>query len=802
MDINLTILFINQDNCIEQTKLISNKDKLIKQSEYFKSILTKGFSEMDNNELNIDLTQLNCHLSLKHIQIFFDTLLEKYEYNITNNRDVKIIMDTKLKKNDFKHSITIDYGFTKDIPIHEFYILLTLCDYFSCEEFTKKIKRYLSQYKKIFGENATVDDIEDIDDEDYLENYEPSVHENFEIILDKLVDIDPMMLTPDLTYYTYSKLAEDFLQHIYYVYLTYKQGNNLRGFKYLLDIVKQLIKKNKRITKIVPRSIIKNIELSVDEIKQFPLEDCYNLINQTDGLVTTETYIFKVYDFYDTLNYEKSNERMFKLNKQIHSDYTLNQKCIKPKEEVLKLFQEKTKGLFDNMKWDNVILTGGFIFGLLNDLSESLIGSTDIDLFTYNDDSEATAKYLLNHFSQFKPYYSVRGKVVTIIIPTFPYDIQIIPTNYTTAYDVVNSFDFSYVKTYYDGNDVYTTLDGLLSLKYATTICTPTDEDSTLSNARLYKTLLKGLSIQCNSELKNEYIKDDVIDFIAMEKSEEIQMMLYKPGSIRKLAVHLTGVEMLPLIKTYYSSGQVTMNLDNLTVKESKDNKDDYDKFSQNMIVYTDIVELVLTRQFNKFEYFACKLDDGRVINSIAFETGFCKINQIFDESESRESKGLTFSLSMNTLLENNLNNLKNVLVPLWTSYVKSLSKRYDGCVKITSNIEYDGEGDPYTRSYLKIHVPENINVYKKYSKELHALESGDTVNFKCFINLWTDKPISSRNIQLSCKFMLDSFVIKRKDKNSQVKCCDEDVSCDESYEDIDEHQSFKKGILSDYNGA
>lgn len=798
MDITLTILFINQDGCIEQTKIHANKEQLIIKSEYFRSMLTNGFNENKKDELNIDLTHLKCNPSVKHIKVFFDILSDNYEYKPTNNRNIKVVIDTNSnKKTQFNHQMNIDYGLTKDIPLHEFYIMLILCDYFSYNVLKTRINNHLLQYKKLFGEDTSIYDLEDIKEDDDFDNYEPSLIESFHIDLNELVDIDTMMLTPDLTHYTYSKLIEDFLQHIYYNYLTYKQADKLKEFKHLLKVIKNLIKKNNRITKIVPKTNITNIKLSVEEIKQFRLEDCYELINQTNGLVITESNIFKVYDFYDILKYEKSNENIFKLNKQIHLDYKLNQKCIKPKEEFLKLFQEKTKGLFDNMKWDNVILTGGFIFGLLNDLSESLISSTDIDLFTYNDKSEETAKYLLKHFSQFKPYYSVRGQVKTIIIPSFPYDIQIIPTNHTTAYDVIHSFDFSYVKTYYDGSDIFTTFDGLLSLKYATTICTPTDEDNTLSNARLYKTLLKGLNIQYNSELKNDFIKKDTIDLIEMEQNEEIQMMLNKPGAIRKLAVHLSGIEMLPLIKTYYSSGQVTMNLDNLIKKKSNDNKDEYDKFSQNMIAYTDISQLVLYKQFKNIEYFACKLDDDRIINSIAFETGLCKINQIFDESKTRESKGLTFSVSMNTLLENNLDNLKNVLVPLWTSYVKSLSKRHDGGVKITSDVYYDCEGDPYTISYLKIHVPENINVYKKYSKELHALEFGDTVNFKCFVNLWTVKPISSRIIQLSVQFILDSFEIKgMKEINSTKKF---KMFCDEEPEVA---KQFKKGILSDYNGA
>lgn len=799
MDINLNILFVNHDNCIEQTKINANKETLIGKSEYFRSLLTSGFNETDKNELNIDLTHLKYNPSLKHINVFFNLQLHDYKYKSTNKRNIKLIMDTESDDGTkFEHHMEIDYGLTKEIPIHEFYIMLTLCDYFSCDEFKKRILKYMIQYKEIFGGNNLSNDFEDNEENQYVEEYDPSLTETFKIYLNTLSDIDTIILSTDLTNYTYSMVANNFIQNIYYNYLTYKQAEKLSEFKNLLNIIKSLMKRNNRSTKIVPRTKIEPIELSIDEIKQFSLEDCYELIARTDDLVTTDTFIFKVYDFYDVLNYEKNNQYLFKLNKKINLDYKIGQKCIKPKDEVLKLFKEKTKGLFDNMKWDNVILTGGFIFGLLNDLTASLISSTDIDLFTYNDQTEETAKYLLNHFNQFKPYYSVRGHVTTIIIPTFPYDIQIIPTSHSTAYDVIHAFDFSYVKTYYDGNDIYTTFDGLLSLKYATTNCSPTDEDNSVSNSRLYKTLLKGLSIQYNPEIKNDFIDDDTIDFEKMEQNEEIQMMLNKPGAIRKLANHLTGVEMLPLIKTYYMSGQVTMNLDNLHAlpEKEKDNSDDYDNFSKNVIAYSEIEELIPSGQTREINYLSFKLDDNRILRSVAFETGYCKTIKIFDNEHFGKDE-IVFLI--NSDIKNvyiPLSELRNAIDPLWNSYpVRAPRNTGKTSCRFTSlydpNEEEEEDNSDLQESYnvLKIYLSKKSKAYKKYEKEILRIQNGESANLKCLASMWYWN--KNQKIEAHMKFNLESIEFPGKKTNKANPGVKPKIKANK-----------QSSMLSDYNGA
>lgn len=340
------------------------------------------------------------------------------------------------------------------------------------------------------------------------------------------------------------------------------------------------------------------------------------------------------------------------------------------------------------------------------------------------------------------------GKVTTIIIPSLPYDIQIIPTDNSSPYNVVNSFDFSYVKTFFDGKEIYTTFDGLLSLKYAITICTPTDEDNSVTNTRLYKTLLKGLNIQYNSDIKNNFIKDDTIDVNAMEQNEELQMMLSKPITIRKLSNHLSGVEMLPLIKTYYSSGQVTMNLDNLQQDVKAESNDEYDKFTKNIIAYTDIVRLVDDFfAHGSFQYLGFELEDDRVIKSISLETGFKPIFQIFNGNDF--SKDIAFLFELNNDLQTNIIQLQNTLDRVWKAYFKKKSK-LTNLVKITYDI---GDEDDCIQC-LKVHVPENSAVYKKHKDEILKLKPDHVVNFKCVGKLGYAKGTK----QPYMKFVLDSF--------------------------------------------
>ncbi len=65
-------------------------------------------------------------------------------------------------------------------------------------------------------------------------------------------------------------------------------------------------------------------------------------------------------------------------------DSNYGKKSIVTFDEFLTLFHKKTNNLFMDFNWDSVVLSGGFLFGLLDNLStNSLLPGLDIDLFVY-----------------------------------------------------------------------------------------------------------------------------------------------------------------------------------------------------------------------------------------------------------------------------------------------------------------------------------------------------------------------------------------------------------------------------------
>jgi len=663
------------------------------------------------------------------------------------------------------------------------------------------------------NEKYVAEDCGNVDIEEYIITLrESSIIENIFLSFDKIVSVDKFKLNLEIDNYKKIYLINNFLKNIYYIYLSYKQADKLDLFKDLVKTISTSMRQTPinshfgEVNIYLPKIEVDKVILTNDILQQIPLEDCYELIKLSSKIISLESDIFKLYEFYDILNYEKSSWDLFKCQKKI--DYEINKKCINPKDVVMGMFREETNGIFDELDWNNVILTGGFLFGLVNNLTSSLINSTDIDLFVYNANNEDEdtdhntsgsketnkiqnkIQYLLQYFNKYNPYYITRGRVITMIIPNFQYDIQIIPTNKTSPLDIINTFDFSYVKLYYDGEDIFTTLEGLISLKHAITVCKPQKDDNEVADARLYKTILKGVSIKYDPIIKNKYIKDNMIDYDAMEKDEEITVTLNKCTTIKKLLNHLTGLELIPIIKACYKSNNVTMDMNKIySTNKSKDNdkddNDEYDPFSSksimvNNIKMTDIAELIKQDIGGAQFKFSLKMKNKTVLDYISLQTDYCSFNvrQFKPETDRFRRNENCIILDIDKQSEKKLNDLSELLQKKLKDVLGSISKKYiafDLNIFQKPRIDEDLDDDDnffskmnkslsINKTKLKVHLHEKHKNYDKLNNFLAKLNpENDKVKVICSGKIWFNKAPQQGTNRRQCgiKFYLDSIKCK-----------------------------------------
>ena len=109
------------------------------------------------------------------------------------------------------------------------------------------------------------------------------------------------------------------------------------------------------------------------------------------------------YDYTDILTYDISPWESFEIENNINKNLEVGEIVIRQEDEFIKLFNEETKNVFLDIDWSNIIIAGGFIFGLLNKMQNSIIPSTDIDIFVYGDSLiiQKKVRYLLNYFNKY-----------------------------------------------------------------------------------------------------------------------------------------------------------------------------------------------------------------------------------------------------------------------------------------------------------------------------------------------------------------------------------------------------------------
>lgn len=200
--------------------------------------------------------------------------------------------------------------------------------------------------------------------------------------------------------------------------------------------------------------------------------------------------------------------------------------------------------------WDNMMISGGFVQYALNS-KHSELKPSDIDIFLYGSKDEQIAKYsvLLEHFSKLESYFCLRGNVTTIIIPSFEYDIQIIPTEpNSTPHSIIKNFDYTYVQFYYDQQGVFGTFEAFESLYRGITKYTKDDFTfDCVTMDRLTKAFMKGFCVEKCQQL------DKICDNMNIENALKLRDR-YTPNKVNTIRNAYIGddIFMVNLIKSLY----------------------------------------------------------------------------------------------------------------------------------------------------------------------------------------------------------------------------------------------------------
>ncbi len=204
----------------------------------------------------------------------------------------------------------------------------------------------------------------------------------------------------------------------------------------------------------------------------------------------------------------------------------------------------------------NIIFSGGLLYECMRDVdpSDKLY---DIDLFLFGDKDKKISTYnkLISNLSSAKIEYVIgyNRSVVYIILRDIPRIIQLVFTEFENPSQVIDSFDFVHLQSYYDGSNLYINSDTVEHISNETT-----DIKYRPSISRYIKYDLRGVKLdnilyqeydfvfgktQFNKYLKSkEQTREKVVELYNLEDKTEL-FKLFGLTQLEDLAsqVNLSG---------------------------------------------------------------------------------------------------------------------------------------------------------------------------------------------------------------------------------------------------------------------
>ena len=253
----------------------------------------------------------------------------------------------------------------------------------------------------------------------------------------------------------------------------------------------------------------------------------------------------------------KNYHQMFKRNKSIDSGIEKNS-CLfnayyeKPSDDYImcdkNTFYEKFNSLTNNIlhffNWDNIVVAGGVINLAImpGKLPEKIHDMDyDIDFFLYGVNESKAIKIVSNIYESIKDiipecYIIKTSKTITIMLPKPYHNIQFVTTLFNDKEDILHNFDLQSSKVLFDGETVWTTIDGHFSYHHKTNIYMKNYVECHSYESRLKKYSLenRGFRVfipQFNKNMISNYvykmdIKDEttnpIVKLIVMENNNVV----------------------------------------------------------------------------------------------------------------------------------------------------------------------------------------------------------------------------------------------------------------------------------------
>ena len=229
------------------------------------------------------------------------------------------------------------------------------------------------------------------------------------------------------------------------------------------------------------------------------------------------------------------------------SNYKKNEQVTVSSMEFYKRLTKKIgEFIDDNFNWNNVIIAGGLISGMIEkkaDMTEYQM--SDIDIFVYGKNKEAITnkiQYIYDYFSKKldKKFYSfiiIPNTVTMNIVIPGKTSIQIIGTLFESEMEVLDSFDMTHCQIGFNGDNVIYTKNFIQAIQTKVTKITK----KSIHAYRLVKANYRGYSIHKTDYcfIKNmfhEYTNDHLnTDKIYAINNLDIDMLIENPIVVQNL---------------------------------------------------------------------------------------------------------------------------------------------------------------------------------------------------------------------------------------------------------------------------
>ena len=608
--INLNFLVTISNDSVQNIIIPVDKKLLSSQSEYFNSLFLNNFKDSKNIEINLNFSE-NYKIEPKYLEILFRKFSKIFDEYLQNSDNIRIIIDNNFEENGFSYNFFFN---DKSIPLHDIYMIIPICNYLIMDKILDQISIILDKYMDYIINLIHLDDFDLMSDNNDENIKTFDMFNFFELKFNKLTSLYKDELINESKKIKRNLVLNNFFSNLSKIFLTFHLTNKLDKLDYCLTLYKSSIENFDNYSNLnckIPE--IGLVEIHNDEfINCLSIEEYYNYIKLVSIIQPVEKKVnLTIYD--DQLNFEYPSMETFE-EKLIDSNLILNQQTLRTFNEFIELFNKITNNIFNNVCWDNMIITGDFIFELLNNLQKSISDSTDIEIFVYSNDEQIKkqkVKYLLDYFDQFKPIYIIKNSAIILLIKLINFDIKIICSEYDSPFQIIENFDLNYVQIYFDGKNIFCDSDALLAFKYQLALI----KKKNIDKMKIYKTLEKGLFIKKEPDLKIDDLKI---------LSKKMNIYSNKSKIIRNLMNILQINDLIFIIKSYYKCKNVSTDY-NLSF-EKINYSGNFETYFLDLEGKHEIIsnfELIKNYEKNKINFYKL-VENKKILKNFYILTDFC----------------------------------------------------------------------------------------------------------------------------------------------------------------------------------